>query len=76
MNVAFKHKDYPGTCLKTEHKGLPDDTTWYELVNLYMDHLNGCGYFIDNEMKDTVFSAIDNLMFERNLHMMYPSDNE
>ncbi len=49
MNTIFKTKHYGQTTTIT-HNNLSDDTTWIELMELYLKSLNSIGYVVDRDM--------------------------
>ena len=64
MVITFK-TEQNGQVTTTEHNNYPDEATWPELLNLYMNHLNTTGYYIDNDIRDLIFETIDIEMSER-----------
>jgi hypothetical protein len=64
MVITFK-TEQDGQVTTTEHINFPGDATWPELLNLYINHLNTTGYYIDNGIKDLIFDTIDMEMSER-----------
>lgn len=64
MQLIFKTSQ-DGQDTTTTHDNFPSEATWPELLGLYMNHLNNCGYIIDNSIKEVIFDAIDNEMAER-----------
>jgi hypothetical protein len=66
MNITFKTEQYD-VVTTTDHNNLPDDHTWYELTDLFWNHLESAGYSIDSQARETMFDALDNLMCARYL---------
>jgi hypothetical protein len=67
MNVLFNNNN-----VTTSHNNLPEDTVWSELMELYLKHLNSAGYFVDEEMIETLVEVADDLCFKRFLEITYP----
>jgi hypothetical protein len=67
---------YDKKSISAKHSNVPEDTTWYELTEVFWDFLDSCGYHVDPEARGSAMDAIDSLMFERYLHTVYPRDRE
>jgi len=65
MNIQFKTQQFSEATITTEHNNVPEDMTWYELTDIFWNHLNSCGYRVDQEAREVMFDALDNLMCAR-----------
>jgi hypothetical protein len=69
MNITFKTEQFD-LVTTTEYDNLPDSHTWYELTDLFWNHLESSGYTIDSEARETMFDALDDLMCDRYSDML------